>query len=424
MKVLLEMMVLWGCMSKIFETEVSLIKLSKKQALYVTKFKFYDKGRFTLEASLANLNQQVDPASTATYTLGMLSHKEYLEFEQAKTCEQKLGNTTRSVVIPQSVGTGHRVTHSFEKNKNKAEYVYFVILDCAGDSKKFYTRNSKKSPLLKLSFDFKNDESHYEAGEESLVRAYTLAAVVFLGIFGLMARSFFQEVIKSDQEEVNTAYLLVNSSLLLKIFSLFLDIIDLYAIGINGSGFIFLNFLSQASNHVSQYILTILLIFLARGWTIHFQSMDSFELFLPISILIGIFNVIIIGLGKMEDNSALFFHRYDSFIGWILAAFNIGLYIYFMISLVDTASKSRTNRKHQSFFFNLAVFGSVYFFLFPFLMILSLWVDPERRMEVIELGRILSQLIALTFMAYVTSSKRGLYKQVLSFGNELPSRVE
>jgi len=76
-------------------------------------------------------------------------------------------------------------------------------------------------------------------------------------------------------------------------------------------------------------MLSITLIFLAHGWTITVNSIEDFDLFLPISIMLGIFQIVIIGLGRLVDNTENFMHRYDHFVGWILVVFNVGMYIYF-----------------------------------------------------------------------------------------------
>lgn len=54
------------------------------------------------------------------------------------------------------------------------------------------------------------------------------------------------------------------------------------------------------------------------------DSIEDFDLFLPVSIMLGLFQIIIIGLGRLADNEENFMHRYDNFVGWILVVFNVG----------------------------------------------------------------------------------------------------
>jgi hypothetical protein len=226
-----------------------------------------------------------------------------------------------------------------------------------------------------------------------------------------------------SSDETNYAYIIVNTCLLLKLISLLMDLVDIYLFSQDGLGFTFLTFMSQVCNHISQYLLIVLLVFMAKGWTLVFDDISEFELFLPISVVIGIFKVIIIGLGKLEDNSPFFFHRYDSFVGWIVVAVNLGMWLYFMYEGLETLSIVGPNSKTSHFLISLLAFGSLYFALFPAILVCSLWLAPENRWKLVEMGRLLSQLIALTFMGYVTGSKKGTYKEIAIFeiGIQLPT---
>lgn len=304
--------------------------------------------------------------------------------------------------------------------KGDFDYIYFVLFDCNKTLLMPALRNNK----IKFILEFKNQGSHLEAGDEGLIKAYTVFALFFFAIFAYLLRSFIAELRHGDKSEVNYAYIIVNICLSLKMVGIIMDIVDLWILSSQGMGFTFLNFMSQIFNHISQYLLSLLLIFLAHGWTIHVKNLEDFELFVPISVLIGIFKVIIIGLGKMEDNSALFFHRYDSFIGWILAAFNVGLFVYFIDGAITSFRKIRQQRKTFNFYVSLTVFGSIYFFLFPILMLVSIAIPPEHRTFIIETGRIASQFVALAYMAYITGNKKGVYKDLVIFEVELPTRIE
>ena len=43
------------------------------------------------------------------------------------------------------------------------------------------------------------------------------------------------------------------------------------------------------------------IIFIAHGWTINVDSIEDFDLFLPIAIMLGIFQIVIIGIGRLID---------------------------------------------------------------------------------------------------------------------------
>lgn len=181
----------------------------------------------------------------------------------------------------------------------------------------------------------------------------------------------------------------------------------------------FFNFLSQSCNYGSQYILTCALIFIAHGWTIHFQSIEDFDLFLPVSIMLGVFQIVIIGLGRLADNEENILHRYDNFVGWILVCFTIGLYIYFVAGIYENGYSKQA--KVAKFYHNFLIFGSVYFFTFPLLMIISALSPYDYQSPIIEIGRIVSQCIGILYMARISTNKKGIYRDIMDFDMQLPT---
>ena len=137
--------------------------------------------------------------------------------------------------------------------------------------------------------------------------------------------------------------------------------------------------------------------------------------------MLGLFQIIIIGLGRLADNEENFMHRYDNFVGWILVVFNIGLYIYFLAGIHYTKDALK-NKKMDKFLNLLRVFGTIYFFAFPFLMVISVFVLPyDMRAPVVEVGRVVSQCVGILTMAFVVTNKKGIYSEVNNWGLQLPT---
>ena len=57
--------------------------------------------------------------------------------------------------------------------------------------------------------------------------------------------------------------------------------------------------------------------------------------------LLGVFKLVILGLGKIQETSEDFYHKYDSFPGIILAIFKFGMYIYFLIGIFELYEDNR-----------------------------------------------------------------------------------
>ena len=130
--------------------------------------------------------------------------------------------------------------------------------------------------------------------------------------------------------------------------------------------------------------------------------------------------MVIIGIGRQVDNGENFLHRYDNFVGWVQCGFNIGLYIYFMFGISETKGQDKSS-KVQNFLNQLTIFGTIFFFTFPFLMVLSVAVLPYNwRAEVIELGRIISQSLAQVLMTFACTNQKSGYMSVQNLSMQLP----
>lgn len=80
------------------------------------------------------------------------------------------------------------------------------------------------------------------------------------------------------------------------------------------------------------------------------------------------------------------------------------------------------NKKMDKFLNMLRVFGTIYFFAFPFLMVVSVFVLPyDMRAPVVEVGRVVSQSVGILTMAFVVTNKKGIYAEVNNWGLQLPT---
>lgn len=185
------------------------------------------------------------------------------------------------------------------------QFVMFYLVDC---QKVISTMPEHRKGRIEGWIDARNfndgDFSHFDDSEKGFIQ-YVFVCAIFYCIFAIMIfRNFLKACKKS--EEVNRLYLMVNIALISNALSFPLEFIHLWVFSYNGKGIEFLNFVSQAFNYVSWYILCITIIFIAHGWTINVDSIGDFELFLPVSIMLGIFQIVIIGIGRLIDNNEHF----------------------------------------------------------------------------------------------------------------------
>jgi hypothetical protein len=272
---------------------------------------------------------------------------------------------------------------------------------------------------MDITLRFYNRQSHARAGTRHLFKQQGFMSVFFviLGIYLLLS---FQKEYRRTQS-YNPVYLLVNIALVCRLLAIPFELYVLYHNENTGLEANISNFLGQCFSFISIYLLNLVFIFLAHGWTITFNNIEDFELFLPISILLAVFKLVIIGLGKIQQDDEHFYHKYDSFTGWILAAFKFGMYIYFLVGLMDLyeAKKQAGIRK---FLVQIGFFGSVYFMLFPIALLTQFFCDEMLRESYIEIMVFMAQIVGFIFMAFTTTNKKGDYQQVKGINEMLPGR--
>lgn len=69
---------------------------------------------------------------------------------------------------------------------------------------------------------------------------------------------------------------------------------------------------------LSTFLLSVYLLLVSWGWTINYMELDSFDVIVPLAILMGIIDLMIMGLGKLTDNSDNKFHLYDGWVGYVI----------------------------------------------------------------------------------------------------------
>ena len=148
------------------------------------------------------------------------------------------------------------------------------------------------------------------------VKIFALALLVALAgaNFRLLANN-----LAAEYTETNYAFLIVVAAAGLKLVSLVMDVLETYVYSTDGYELPGLNLMSKSTDLVSGYLGQLLAVYLAAGWTIVFSHIDDMELFLPITIAVGILKVIAIGLGRLIKQEHYHYHVFDGYVGAVVS---------------------------------------------------------------------------------------------------------
>ena len=94
--------------------------------------------------------------------------------------------------------------------------------------------------------------------------------------------------------------------------------------------------------------------------------------------------MMIVGLGKITDDSMYKYHQYESWAGIVIVILRLGLFAYFLVGIQQTIKKARI--KIKLFIQKLAIIGSCYFLAFPLILFIALFLAPYLRYKLVTFG--------------------------------------
>ena len=224
--------------------------------------------------------------------------------------------------------------------------------------------------------------------------------------------------IKNEDLEANL--LILNFAIFSQFGSIFFEVIHLWLYSYNGYGFIAFDLLHQLLEVLSYIIVSILLILIASGWTLKYRDFPDPDIFLPISILIITINLLIVGIGRITDDSYYKYTDYEGVPGFLLVLFRVGSCGWFIYLIKEL--QNNANTKLLDFLFKFAVAGSGYFLSLPLLIVFSWVLEPYIRKIVIALLINLVQILIFYFLTYLFSEKSAFYKLSTLSKSVLPGR--
>mmetsp|Transcript_13731 Transcript_13731/g.13751 ORF Transcript_13731/g.13751 Transcript_13731/m.13751 type:complete len:118 (+) Transcript_13731:749-1102(+) len=116
-------------------------------------------------------------------------------------------------------------------------------------------------------------------------------------------------------------------------------------------------------------LITIELILMANGWTIKDKDFPNPDIYIPVSLLVVLVNLLIIGLGRITDDSYYKFSDYEGIPGYLLIIFRIGMLMWFLYLIRDLYANG--SQKIKSFVIYFAILGSVYLLSLPIVVFVS-----------------------------------------------------
>lgn len=296
--------------------------------------------------------------------------------------------------------------------KLRSHVWYFAVSDCEG--------KLTEKTRIKVEMHFVNaDGSEFSTEDEGLVYLYPILMVIYLiALSGNMIR-----LVKSFQKtnDLDSNLLFFNSSIGCQFSGIFFESLHLWIYSYNGKGISVFDFFSQALEIVSTLIITIQFILMATGWTLKKKDFPDADIYIPIALMVILLNLMIVGLGRITDDSYYKFSDYEGIPGYMLILIRLALWGWFIYLIRDL--KTQVTGKMQSFVNQFMILASIYFLSLPLVIIVSWFFANYMKNKVIIIGTTLIQISVFVFLTHLYSEKSTYYKISSMSDSVLPGKL-
>ena len=250
----------------------------------------------------------IDSKSYREFISNVYIDNKWEEALEQDTCQGKETSTRRVQIlrVPLNGEWSETIDGTLSQN-SRTHFWYFSLSDCS-------IREREK---LRVEMHFYNsDGSEFSAEEYDMEYIYPVIMMIFLvGLSGNIIR-LIKKFNKTDNFESNL--LVLNIAIGCQFLGLFCEVLHLWVYSYNGRGLVVLDVFYQGLEVLASVIITILLIIIASGWTLKYKDFPDADIYIPISLFVVIINLMIVGLGRITDDSYYKNSDYEGIPGYFL----------------------------------------------------------------------------------------------------------
>ena len=141
-----------------------------------------------------------------------------------------------------------------------------------------------------------------------------------------------------------------------------------------------LDVLSKIISGLSEVAMSLLLILLATGWTLSYQSLDiddGLEIYLPMTALIVMVQIIVAALPFVDVDASHKYHDFAGVQGWVLFVLKLIVYAYYLWCIYETRKKA--DKKQRMYLDTLFKLSSSYLLAIPATIFICFMFEPYER---------------------------------------------
>lgn len=390
----------------------ALILTSDEGWKYVTKFAAkIGKSNWEMKAKLMK-PIETSSSETLDFQGTIYIDRKWINALEAVECEAKELASRRqmTMAVPLNGDWSNTIEGTMISNV-KTHFWYFAISNC------------ELSQLYKLRIEMRilnSDGSEFSAEESGLDYVFLFLLIVF---FIALSGNLHRLIAKFKQtDDIEGSLLILNVSIACTFTGILFEVIHVWVYNYNGKGVVVLDVFYQILDALSSILISILLIIIASGWTLKFKEFPDAELYVPISLFVVVLNLMIVGLGRITEDSHYKYSDYESLPGYCLVTMRILLWFWFVYLVREL--QNGASLKLQNFLFRFSFMASAYFLALPAVVLLSWVFEPYVRNQVVTILVNLIQILVFVFLSHLFSEKSTFYKISTMSDSVLPGKYQ
>ena len=403
--------------SKIFKQSYSLMKFNSHSFQFLLKHTLnIGQGTFKLKARFLSHINHPQPPSAIMLKLYFFTDVRWNKAKKLFSCYDKTQQANDYLLLPMPSKGDWTFPIELDLNQTKRPYIWLVFLT---DCDKVLPQFTDQKNHLELEFEILSPGGthlSYE-NEGKIPLNFVVLIGYFLLLMSLNLKGNFFHFLLSDSEDIFAkppTYLLIFSAIF-EILSLILETIHLIKLSIDGVGSYTINFFSLFSSIISQFILTLLCILLASGWTLT-KKKNEWEIYIPLFSIILLLEIILVYVDKalLENNYNL--HDYEG----LCMGLVLGIRVFLWVNLIVLSGKLlldlRQNIKNpliQKFVKQFIFLSSLYVLGLPIVVVIAnLGIPDYFKNKFTGVSNLALQFISIASFFIILMDKNSLYNKI------------
>eukprot|EP00933_Yihiella_yeosuensis_P022712 TRINITY_DN17833_c0_g1_i1.p1 TRINITY_DN17833_c0_g1~~TRINITY_DN17833_c0_g1_i1.p1 ORF type:complete len:483 (+),score=54.33 TRINITY_DN17833_c0_g1_i1:97-1545(+) len=353
-----------------------------------------------------SLREEEMPTENFTLQVEAYLDEDWPEVEllEAKCQRQEKARGLKDFQIPPTGEWGDWAS-STVKQVVRPHVWYYSINDCTSSlvgGQRFIVQFEALQP----------DGSHF-----SIENGYTLpaniASLICAAIFSVSFVLGCMDIYKRDGA-IHSVIWVLAALVVLQFIARLLHVAHLLEYRVDGFGIRPIEIFSEILFTVAEMVQSSLLILIALGYTLVPTKEDDLEIVFPVCAFLAVIHIVLVALGKTDDNAANKFHAHEGTPGLVMMVIRVLLYVFFLWALSCTSKK--TGMRIRNFLSEFRIAGSIYFLGYPFLFAVTQPVAPYIRPVILTVGIMVGQVASSWWLQRLFLSK-GEYFKVSELGS-------